>query len=65
MREYAADEGAADPDDMAILYAIKSSRGTRGTLVDAFGVYSNPAITAYLRRVEFRGRVPDEVSSAA
>jgi hypothetical protein len=51
IREYDRFEGVSDPDDMAILYALESSSGVRGTLVDAFGVYSNPAISAYLKRV--------------
>jgi len=51
IREYERFEGVSDPDDMAILYALESSSGLQGTLVDAFGVYSNPAISAYLRRV--------------
>ena len=53
IREYERFEGVSDPDDMAILYALESSSGIHGTLVDAFGVYSNPAISAYLRRVRF------------
>ena len=53
VREYYRFEGISDPDDMAILYALESSSGIQGTLVDAFGVYSNPAISAYLRRVRF------------
>ena len=53
--EYERFEGVSDPDDMAIVYAIESSSGARGTLVDAFGVYSNPAISAYLARVRFAG----------
>ena len=48
IREYERFEGVSDPDDMAVLYAIESSSGTRGTLVDAFGVYSDPGISAYL-----------------
>lgn len=44
IREYDRFEGVSDPDNMAILYAIESSSGTRGTLVDAFGVYSDPGI---------------------
>ena len=44
-------EGVSDPDDMAILYAIESSSGARGTLVDAFGVYSDPAVGAFMTRV--------------
>jgi hypothetical protein len=65
IRQYDRFEGVSDPDDMAILYAIESSSGTRGTLVDAFGVYSNPAISAYLGRVPFAGTVHEEKSSAA
>jgi hypothetical protein len=57
IREYDRFEGVSDPDDMAILYALESSSGVRGTLVDAFGVYSNPAISAYLKRVRFAGAV--------
>ena len=56
-------EGVSDPDDMAILYAIESSNGIRGTLVDAFGVYSNPAISAFLEHVRFVG--PGDVDSPA
>jgi hypothetical protein len=55
IREYDRFEGASDPDDMEILYALESSGGIRGTLVDAFGVYSNPVISAYLSRVRFVG----------
>jgi hypothetical protein len=55
IREYERFEGVSDPDDMAILYAIESSSGTRGTLVDAFGVYSDQGISAYLGRVLFAG----------
>ncbi len=44
-------EGVSDPDDMAIVYAIESRTGVRGTLVDAFGVYSNPAISEFMDRV--------------
>jgi hypothetical protein len=63
--EYDRFEGVSDPDDMAILYAIESSGGTRGTLVDAFGVYSNPVISAYLRRVRFAGAGHRDKASAA
>src|SRR5207249_9152564 len=48
-------EGGSDPDDMAIIYALESASGLHGTLVDAFGVYSNPAISAYLGRVRLVG----------
>ena len=51
IREYYRFEGISDPDDMSIVYAIESRDGTRGTLVDAFGVYSNPAVSAVLKSV--------------
>jgi hypothetical protein len=44
-------EGTSDPDDMSIVYAIEAVDGTKGTLVDAFGVYSNPAVTAVIDQV--------------
>lgn len=54
IREFHRFEGVSDPDDMAIVYAIESRDGTRGTLVDAFGVYSSPAVTTALERVPIR-----------
>jgi quercetin dioxygenase-like cupin family protein len=44
-------EGASDPDDMAIVYAIESRNGVRGSLVDAFGVYADPRVSAFLHHV--------------
>ncbi len=44
-------EGVSDPGEMAILYAIESRTGVCGTLVDAFGVYSDPAISEFIARV--------------
>lgn len=33
-------EGISDPDDMSVLYAIKSSSDLKGIFIDAFGVYA-------------------------
>lgn len=33
-------EGASDPEDEAVLYAIEAKNGERGTLMDAYGAYS-------------------------
>jgi hypothetical protein len=55
IREYHRFEGVSDPDDMAIVYAIEGEGGARGTLVDAFGVYSDPTVTVFLDRVAIRG----------
>ena len=44
-------EGVSDPDDMSILCAIETRSGVRGTLIDAFGVYSDPLVGAFLHDV--------------
>jgi hypothetical protein len=54
--EYHRFEGASDPDDMAILYAIQTQSGLRGTLADAFGVYADPGVGAFMRLVVMRRR---------
>jgi hypothetical protein len=54
IQEFQRFEGVSDPDDMAIVYAIESSDGTRGALVDAFGAYSNPSVSAFLHDVPIR-----------
>ena len=33
-------EGDSNPDDNSIVYAISSTTGVKGTLVDAYGAYS-------------------------
>ena len=55
IREFHRFEGVSDPDDMAIVYALESVNGTRGTLVDAFGAYSDPAVSAFMEKVRFDG----------
>lgn len=47
-------EGVSDPDDMSVVYAIEGADGTRGILVDAFGVYANPDLGAFLKSVRMR-----------
>jgi hypothetical protein len=54
IREHRRFEGASDPDDMAIVYAIEAEDGTRGTLVDGYGVYADPAVSAFLSKVPTR-----------
>jgi hypothetical protein len=54
IREYHRFEGVSDPDDMAIVYAIEAEGGMRGTLVDAYGAYSDPAVSAFLSAVPVR-----------
>jgi hypothetical protein len=51
IREHYRFEGTSDPDDMSVIYAIESRSGTRGTLVDAFGAYSNPDVSAAVSQI--------------
>lgn len=44
-------EGESNPSDMSILYAIKASDGTLGTLVDAYGTYADDELEQFLRAV--------------
>ena len=45
-------EGESDPDDNAILYVIETEDGTKGTLIDAYGVYTDPRIGKFMKDVE-------------
>jgi hypothetical protein len=45
-------EGASDPDDMSILYAIEANDGLKGTLVDAFGTYADADVNNFILEVE-------------
>lgn len=42
-------EGASNPDDMSVLYAVETASGERGVIVDAFGTYGNPALGELMR----------------
>lgn len=56
--EFQRFEGASDPDDMAVVYAIETADGTRGLLVDAFGVYASPTVSAFLHDVPMERASP-------
>lgn len=45
-------EGESDPGDSAILYAIETSDGTKGTLTDAFGTYADDGVQKFMSSVE-------------
>jgi hypothetical protein len=45
-------EGESDPDDNAILYAIETNEGEKGTIVDAYGMYSDPLVSNFMKQVE-------------
>ena len=48
-------EGASNPSDAAILYAISSdTHQLKGTLVNAYGIYSDPITDEMLEKLEMR-----------
>ena len=47
-------EGVSDPGDMAVLYALETRSGLHGTLTDAFGVYADPGVGAFMKEVALR-----------
>jgi len=47
-------EGASDPDDMSVVYAIESDDGLKGIVADAFGLYANADLGGFLENVKIR-----------
>jgi len=48
-------EGASNPSDSAILYAISSdNKKLKGLLVNAYGIYSEPVTDEMLEKLEIR-----------
>lgn len=45
-------EGASDPADNSIVYAIETKTGEKGILIDAYGPYSNEKINRFMKQVE-------------
>jgi hypothetical protein len=45
-------EGNSNPDDMSVMYAIETSDGLKGTLTDAYGLYSDDDTGEFLKEVE-------------
>lgn len=51
-------EGPSDPDDMSICYVIETTDGRKGTLIDAYGVYSDNAMGEFMQSVEIFKKTP-------
>ncbi len=48
-------EGATNPDDSSILFAISSDKyDLKGLLVDAYGVYGNPLTSEMIQKLRYR-----------
>jgi hypothetical protein len=51
IRDYFRFEGTSDPGDMSVIYALEAFDGTRGYLMDAFGTYADPRVSAVVQRI--------------
>ena len=51
-------EGASDPGDNSILYAIETNDGIKGTLVDAYGPYADARVDKFMQEVESLHKKP-------
>lgn len=45
-------EGASNPDDSAIIYAISAKNGLKGTVLDAYGVYADSLTTKMINKLK-------------
>jgi hypothetical protein len=45
-------EGMTDPDDNTILFAVSSSTGVKGVIVDAYGAYADSLTSEMLQRLK-------------
>ena len=49
-------EGESDPEDEAILYAIETNDGGKGTLVNGFGPTADTMVNAFIQQVAGRSK---------
>lgn len=48
-------EGASNPADASVLYAISSSKyKIKGVLIDAYGAYANPLTSAMIEKLRYK-----------
>jgi len=51
LKEFHRFEGLTNPSDMSILYALETSSGLRGTVVDAYGVSGSETVSNFMNQV--------------
>jgi hypothetical protein len=55
-------EGESYPGDMAILYVLDTDSGLKGTVSDAYGLYSDEVIESFMKQVKDMGKDLDKRS---
>jgi hypothetical protein len=45
-------EGTSNPDDEAVLYVMETTDGVKGTLTDAYGIYMDGDVSAFMKDVD-------------
>ena len=54
-------EGMTNPSDNSVLYGIEAADGTKGLLVDAYGVYADSLTPEMIEKFRVQYEDPDEV----
>lgn len=52
MAEFHRFEGMTDPGDSSILYALETSSGLKGTLVDSYGADASEITSVFMKKVK-------------
>lgn len=52
LHEFHRFEGITNPEDMAIIYALETNTGLKGTIVDAYGADGSARVSGFLNQVE-------------
>lgn len=52
VEEYHRFEGVSDPSDMSIIFAVSTTDGKKGVLIDAYGTYEDPLSATMLRKLK-------------
>lgn len=45
-------EGASDPEDSSVVYAIESATGLKGLIVDSYGAYADERKSAFINSLK-------------
>ena len=52
LNEFHRFEGMTDPGDSTILYALETSSGFKGTLVDSYGADASELTTEFMKKIK-------------